>query len=564
MNRSLETKNRLTMWSRRLAAALFAVLIVIALAELGFRFFAKKPEHIAMMPLDPVLGFRMRSTVDLPNQDGRGTFRFELNEDGFRGRAMPLANERKSSDSPRALLVGDSFLNAWAVREEELMSNVAERELARTGADWKFYVAASDGYGTGQELLLLRKYGARVQPDVVILVMFPANDVLENSLELAGRTLWRAGDYTRPYFVNDESGELELTWAHPWRSWMRQHSRLFAQLEIKFYLKRKLDRWDKPDPWPFMRHTRRERVEAGLIVQERDELYREQPSNSPWSRAWETTEMLLTQFNTEVKQLGAELLVLVVPEKHQVRIGAQERLIGLELAAIGGLGAIELDQNLPERRLAAFFREQGIAYRLMLEPLRESIRSNPEVARYVLDGHLSGAGHELGGVGIARWIQDFHSEQPDLADHSSWNGQDLSAPVDHLSLLANQARMLDFRKAAHAIYLSNGWLARNDSMGHPGWTIDSVAFAVLPPPARAKLILRGQAMSSAQFPLTVQLSSPGTGMEAKQSLEAPGPFEVILNLREAYQPMDCVPVRIACIGGNSSSALVIEELGQSD
>lgn len=564
MNNSLANRENGLGRLRRIRAVGAGVLIALGGAEIWLRVFTAMPEHIVHMPLDSELGYRMRGGVQLQNQDGQGSFQFVLNENGTRGRAMPREGQFESDDVTRALIVGDSFLTAWAVRETDLMSTVAEQRLEEQGERIDFYIAAADGYSTGQELLLLRRYAARVQPDFVVLVMFPANDVLENSLNLAGRTLWCAGDYTRPYFEPTEEGELELTWAHPWRSMLRRHSRLFAQLEIHLYLKRVKDQWGRPNPWPFERLTRRERVEAGLLAYERMELFCEQPDDSAWEKAWRVTESLLKQFNAEVRGLGAELLVLVVPAKHQVRIGAEERMIDLELSALGDSRMAGIDANLPERRLTDFFTRHDIAYRLMLEPLRQAVRREPTKDPYVLDGHLSGTGHQVAGNEIAHWIRNQQSGLENQNAQAMWRGENLTSPVDHLPMLANRGRWLDFRTGAHREFLSNGWKVWNSHSTAPGWEIEATAFAVLPPANRARLTLRGQVLNAGDSALIVRFSVPGTGMETDTRVEAPSSFELTLDLREKFGSEECVPVRIQLAQASSEATLVIEELGQSD
>jgi hypothetical protein len=64
-------------------------------------------------------------------------------------------------------------------------------------------------YGTGQELLLLDKEGAKYEPDLVLLLFFVGNDVANNNYKLE---LWDGNLKLalKPYFNLEKDGSLRL------------------------------------------------------------------------------------------------------------------------------------------------------------------------------------------------------------------------------------------------------------------------------------------------------------------------------------------------------------------
>lgn len=120
------------------------------------------------------MGFRSPADLALLLTDEQGDFPFRLNSHGFRG---PEPDEEPPADPSKRqiLFVGDSFLIGYRVREGQLMPAVTESALAAGGSPSRVTSIAGDGYGTGQQLILLRRHLASLadrklaRPDVVML-----------------------------------------------------------------------------------------------------------------------------------------------------------------------------------------------------------------------------------------------------------------------------------------------------------------------------------------------------------------------------------------------------------
>lgn len=124
-----------------------------------------------MFDYDPDLGWRF-----MPNHSGSIVYSGEArhyittNAWGFRDNPPPAGHIR------RILVLGDSFVINVSVRDNEVFTEVMERALKGT-AVLNFGV---NGYGQVQEYLLLQQWLDKVNPHLVILLIYIRNDFQDN------------------------------------------------------------------------------------------------------------------------------------------------------------------------------------------------------------------------------------------------------------------------------------------------------------------------------------------------------------------------------------------------
>lgn len=114
---------------------------------------------------DEELGFQVR-----PHAQGANSF-------GFNDREYPI---EKPANSYRILVLGDSF--SWAGKGEANYTAILEEKLSQRRKNGQVEVINA-GYpmlGTFEELQLLKKYGLKFSPDMIILSFFVGNDFLES------------------------------------------------------------------------------------------------------------------------------------------------------------------------------------------------------------------------------------------------------------------------------------------------------------------------------------------------------------------------------------------------
>ena len=501
---------------KRFAISLGSLFLLLAGLELGARLAFPPPEYLEGRPYDPDLGFRGPANLVLENDDPAGAFEFRLSSLGFRGPELP-DGPKEPGEPLRCLFVGDSFLMGWRVRREQLIPFAAEAAARELGTDMKSYSIACDGYGTTQELLLLRRHGARVQPDVVVLCLFLGNDVADNSIDLVGYTRVSPGGYVRPFLQSTTDGEWKTTWLHPARQALRKRSRFYQMIEHRLLRQRWLDPRDRARDALL---ADSERMRAGLLPRDYLELFTPVPGPR-LERAWEATGLALSAFDEEVRSLGAKLLVAVLPHKFQVQrdaiyYGLEHRLAQADQPSLEG----RVDWGVPEIRLAATLAEQEIEVLFLSEPLRrETHRTERSV--FLRDGHLSGSGHELVGHEIARVLPEL------AAERSVTTGAGQGDPVDLPERILRARTRFDFAAETWPELVGMGWHGwRRDWYGETaGWAMTSHGELLLPPHS-GELLLRGWLPEVVEVPVSIRVNGQ------THEVEETGPFE----LRQTVAP----------------------------
>jgi lysophospholipase L1-like esterase len=153
--------------------------------------------------------------VLLPNQKGWVDDGFvTTNSRGFRGREVEIP---KPPGRLRIVALGDSVTFGWGVNDADTFCNQLELQLRaqRPGLDLDVVNLAVPGYWTRQEVTLLKRHLAELQPDVV-LVGFYANDLPD--------TLDDKGSGTRIEAPRPEGGQVLHMNPAP-SSWLERQAR---------------------------------------------------------------------------------------------------------------------------------------------------------------------------------------------------------------------------------------------------------------------------------------------------------------------------------------------------
>jgi len=158
----------------------FTIAVCFVLLEYGLgRFYYSNDNQIPSKVFDPILGWRLRpGTYWIKPAHTFRKHSFHINRFGLRNREITVMVEE---DRNRILILGDSFTYAQKVRDQYIFSTQLEI-LLNEGNPNKYEVinAGVPGYGTAQELLLMRKLTAQnVTGDIYLLMVF-INDVLDN------------------------------------------------------------------------------------------------------------------------------------------------------------------------------------------------------------------------------------------------------------------------------------------------------------------------------------------------------------------------------------------------
>jgi len=335
----------------RALAIFLSVSLVCVVTEVGLRLFWDgfylKTQKAYAQP-HPQRGWSNRPEVSVPY--GEPEFSTTVTHNQFGYRTHPISRV-PSADRVRVLVLGDSFTYGVGVEDDETFSArleglAPEIEAINTGVN---------GYGSAQELLLLRDEGIDLAPDVVIVTFF-WNDVGNNLRENAARFRLEDGVLRYP----DPQPELAAVSSAPppsHREWLRySYTYRFVSDRAKM-----LGFWLK--------------VVFGIPLEETDFV-----DDGQREQAWDLEFAILREMRRLSQEAGAEFLLVVIPD--QVQLDTDVEVLGLEPS----------DYEVQER-LEAFARSEGMPMLDLIPALRAAAERNPGPLYYRRDRHLRPPGH---------------------------------------------------------------------------------------------------------------------------------------------------------------------------
>ena len=278
---------RVRSWLLNIVLGLGALVLSLAAAELGVRLFA--PQHIGLSHQDRYgLALHYPGITRFLPQYGHEV---SLNSAGMRDREHTL---EKRTGTFRILLLGDSFMEALQVPADSMLATLMERDLTRaTGRPVEVINAGVSGWGTGDELRYLTRYGLAYHPDLVVVAMTLHNDISDNL-----RRDW--------YTLQD--GVLAARDPQP-KSWLQ-----FKILELKAFLATSVQLYQ------LVRRVRhgREMQQVGQALRSHVVELFTVPSPPNIVLGWQLTEHLLGAIRDTSKAAGSQMAVVLLPLRYQL------------------------------------------------------------------------------------------------------------------------------------------------------------------------------------------------------------------------------------------------------
>jgi hypothetical protein len=350
-------------WSR---AGLFAgaLLLSLTVAEILVR----------ALP-DSTLGYRYDAEAGRFAPPREFQYNLSPNRLGFHD----VEHGPRRPDSIRILLLGDSYVESYSVPPAEVLGQRLEHYLNAAGqGSFEVISMGRSNWGQREELDALRDYGAGVDPDIVLSLFLPLNDVQNNSLELRKATkrqhldpqvLFRPGQTRRsaetmPFLFLRASALNQLVSHRVASGSLRRGG-------------------DRPESIPI------------------DYLVYSTRPDAVWEAAWRETESLIVETRNRANGLGAAY-ALAVASTPQGVIGSEEGLAVL-LDSYPAMRAGAWDLDLPARRLAEIATRNQIPL-LGLEPRFRDETRNGNVLHWPYDGHWNPAGNELAGALLSEFV----------------------------------------------------------------------------------------------------------------------------------------------------------------
>ena len=376
-----------------LITILVGVFFGLVVTEIGLRIVGYSSPDFFIA--DEKLGYGL-----IPNMGGtyrkEGKSFVQINSDGFSD------VEREIEKPPgviRIAVIGDSFVEALQVSLADSFVNSTRDRIQHCGVfgDAKIEVLSFgvSGYGTAQELLLLREKVWKYSPDFVILVITTNNDITDNSRVFRKKAMpyfvYRDGALTLDEsFRNEKEFILVNSSLARLGTWLKNHLRVVQAIsEIQVSLKHKYRAWKDRAPEgetaANVPATTAPMIEVGIDSQ----IYRP-PADPNWENAWRVTEGIIGLMKSEVESHGAKFLVVTGSNGAQVLPNVSERVAFANMLGVD-------DLLYPDRRIAAFCSSNSIRV----------IRLAPVLADYAVRERTNLHGFE-GNIGYGHWNQLGH------------------------------------------------------------------------------------------------------------------------------------------------------------
>ena len=266
---------------------------------------------------------------------------------GFRGKEVAPA---KPPGSARVLVLGDSFTYGIGVADDETFS----ARLAALDPRADVLNTGVNGYGTAQELLLLRDQGLALRPDVVVVAFF-WNDVGNSFSRSFPRFVLEDGTLRWPEPLASAPPQV----AAPRRPWLRySHAYRFLSDRLKLA-------------------SFRIKLLLGLPLETTDFV-----NESDRDAAWQLSAELLRAIRDQAGSVGARTVLAIIPDQVQVEEGVT--VVGLDPA----------DYEV-QPRMRQVCERLGIPVIDLLPPLREAYATDGQALYYPKDRHLNARAHAV-------------------------------------------------------------------------------------------------------------------------------------------------------------------------
>ncbi len=194
-------------WSRRKFASFAAITVLLGLAvslgavELFLRYHDRQIAHSEHMEpgligYDAELGWQLTPGWSGAHHHYDYEVEYDIDANGFR------VDPHAETTGPRVAVLGDSFTFGLGVANDETF---VSRLNAENETRQNYLNLSVPGYSTDQELLLFRKTAESIKPEVVLLVVYLANDLFDNK-----RPFPLQADHAKPYFRLNTDRQLVL------------------------------------------------------------------------------------------------------------------------------------------------------------------------------------------------------------------------------------------------------------------------------------------------------------------------------------------------------------------
>ena len=384
---------------RSLAFSLLLICGCALLAEAALRVLGVSQLEPGLYELHATRGWTLRRNASVLQED-EGRALVETNSYGFRG---PNWSVEKDPNVVRIAILGDSFIEAKQVAFEDTFGAQLERVLgkclARPVEVLNFGV---QGYGTTQQLLVLREEVWRFQPDVVLLGFFAANDLYDNI-----RSLNPSNPELAPYFTLSQ-GKLELRPAGVDAPVLFRARRILVRLANRFRVAKLA--WRYVNGFFSSESAQQTAAWSKRLGKEYREWLAAVPPTTPeMKEAWEVTAAVLQELQREVRSQDRDFFLLGLTSAIQVHRDSVLQQRYLRQFRVGSL-------SYADNRLKEIADRFSIPLIQLAEPMEAYAKSNGVLLHGFENmqlgfGHWNETGHSIAAQIVGEKLCDKHKEK---------------------------------------------------------------------------------------------------------------------------------------------------------
>lgn len=352
---------------KNLILLLITLIIIFIIIEISLRILFPRP--LNFFDLDEELNRKPLKNFETIYQRSEFTTHIELNSDGLRDREFSL---EKDPETYRIISLGDSFAFGLSVELNKSYPKLLESKLKEENVE--VINMGLPGYGNGQELIYLEKYGLKYKPNMVMLGFYPNNDVIDNLVNKK--------------FIFENGVLIKNPKKIKFSTWTKVKNFLSRKFHTYSLIHKMIRQND---------NVAKILKKIGLISKVNQEetrnlfftdFYLKEDSNES-KQAWEITEAILGKFIELPKKEDFKFVIFFIPSKQQIN----EDKLNLFLEE-NKLENKELDVFKQQRRIANFI--EGNTGVILIDPTKEFISKDTNNTFYwEIDGHWNAEGHKL-------------------------------------------------------------------------------------------------------------------------------------------------------------------------
>lgn len=307
-----------------------------------------------------------------------------FNQYGLRGAE---ARVPKPPDRYRVLLVGDSFIEAKQVAEQDSVAEQINALVQRAGrSEIRALNAGVFDWSQVHEYLYVQEAAPALDPDLIVQFLYVGNDVGD----VWPRSRSELRELERPLAQLNAERELDFS---PWRR--RQESQSDLLLGA---LSRRSAMWRAFETGVIdkLRYASRDGhgIEGQML-----ELFRHKESPAE-QRAWDTAEALMLKTRQAAERAGARYAVVVVPTRWQVHADDWQAL----LAARNEPDDDRWVLRGPQKRFVQMAERHQIPVIDLLPAMRDAAQLGQRLY-YNVDIHWRPEGHQLAAHTVTNFLQ---------------------------------------------------------------------------------------------------------------------------------------------------------------